>query len=92
MSEATSAVSALFADDTMLFRDDCLGGRQQPCCKVQEDLNVLKTWAEESHLKFNGSKSVDLRIGPNPGDNKHILSSTPLRQEDNTKHLGGAIT
>ena len=24
-SEATSAVSALFADDTMLFRDDCIG-------------------------------------------------------------------
>ena len=87
VSEAMSAVSALFADDTMLFRDDCIGGRQQPCCKLQEDLNALKTWAEESNLKFNGSKSVDLRIGPNPSDNNLILNSNVLRQESSTKHL-----
>ena len=85
MSEATSAVSALFADETMLFRDDCVGGRQQPCCKLQEDLNALETWAEESHLKFNGSKSVDLRIWPNPSDTNLILNSDVLRQESSTK-------
>ena len=92
VSEATSAVSALFADDTMLFRDDCIGGRQQPCCKLQEDLNALETWAEESHLKFNGSKSVDLRIGPNPSDTNLILNSNVLRQESSTKHLGVFIS
>ena len=42
--EATSAVSALFADDTMPFGDDCIGGRQQPCWKLQEDLNALETY------------------------------------------------
>ena len=92
VSEATSAVSALFADDTVLFRDDCIGGRQQPCCKLQEDLNALETWAEESHLKFNGSKSVDLRIGPNPSDTNLILNSNVLRQESSTKHLGVFIS
>ena len=58
---STDAQSALFADDTMLYRKDCSGGKDTPCCPLQSDLIALSRWAEDHHVL--GSKSAELPIG-----------------------------
>ena len=37
----TQACSALFADDTLLYRTDCLGQRCIPCCRLTDVLFLL---------------------------------------------------
>ena len=44
----TQAWSALFADDTLLFRDDCQGANG--CCFLSSDLSDISTWAVQSNV------------------------------------------
>ena len=63
---STDAQSALFADDSMLYRKDCSGGKDTPCCPLQSDLIALSRWADDHHVLYNGSKSAELPIGARP--------------------------
>ena len=50
----------------MLYRRDCLGGKDTPCCPLQTDLTALSRWADDPHVLYNGSKSAKLPIGAIP--------------------------
>ena len=50
----TQACSALFADDTLLFRDDRQGANG--CCSLSSDLSDISTWAAQSNVSFNATK------------------------------------
>ena len=43
----TQACSALFADDTLLYRTDCLGQRCTSCRRLIDHLSVLSVWTEQ---------------------------------------------
>ena len=73
---STNAKSALFADDTMLYRTDCTGGELTPCCPLQSDLSALSVWADDHQVLFNGSKSAELHIGSRP---RSAAEQPPLR-------------
>ena len=49
----TSSHVAMFADDTKLFKEI---HTTQDCKLLQNDLDQLQTWSENSDLKFNASK------------------------------------
>ena len=57
---SNDAQSALLADDTMLYRKDCLGGKDTLRCPLQTDLIALLRWADDFHVLNNGSKSAEL--------------------------------
>ena len=86
------AQSALFADDTMMYRKDCSGGKDTPCCSLQSDLIAFSRWADDHHVLYNGSKSAELPIGARP---RAAVKQPPLRLADsdiprvfNHAHLG----
>ena len=76
---STDAQSALFADDTMLYRKDCSGGKETPCCSLQSDLIALSRWADDHHVLYNGSKSAELPMGARP---RTAVKQPPLRLAD----------
>ena len=78
---STDAQSALFADDTMLYRKDCSGGKDTPCCPLQSDLIAFSRWADDHHVLYNGSKSAELPIGARP---RTAVKQPPLRLADST--------
>ena len=60
---STDAQSPLFADDTMLYRKDCSGGKDTPCCSLQSDLIALSRWADDHH--FNSALQSVAASQPN---------------------------
>ena len=58
-----SATSALFADDTLVYRGDCMGDQHTPCCSIEQDLKDLSHWAAASGVQFNALKSAELCLG-----------------------------
>ena len=44
-SSVASALTAVFADDTLLFHPTCQGFKSSPCCPLQADLDALSSWA-----------------------------------------------
>ena len=61
-----SALTALFADDTLLFHPTCQGFKSSPCCPLQADLDALSSWAIDLNVSFNALKSVDFCLGRHP--------------------------
>ena len=45
-SACYSAATALFADDTLLYEDDCKGAACDPCCGLQTALTELSSCAD----------------------------------------------
>ena len=88
----TSATTALFADDTLLYRDDCKGGTNDPCCGLQTAVTELLLWAVESRITFNPLKSVEVCAGPHPSDSDLVLNSAVIPRHAKTKHLGVVIS
>ena len=77
---------------TTLYRKDCSGGEDTPCCSLQSDLIALSRWADDHHVLYNGSKSAELPIGARP---RAAVKQPPLRLADsdiprvfNHTHLG----
>ena len=60
----TAAMTALFADDTLLFHPACHGSKISPCCPLQADLDALSSWAADLNVSFNPLKSVNFHLGP----------------------------
>lgn len=85
------AVSALFADDTLIYRGDCKGDRQTPCCGIQDDLHSLSRWASDSGVLFNVEKSAEFCVGTVPPASPPKLEETPLPRVRFKKHLGALL-
>ena len=83
-----SATTALFADDTLIYRGDCVGQRCTPCCRLGEDLSDLATWANDSSVEFNCSKSAELCVGAVPPGSSVKLMGSPLPRVEDMLHLG----
>ena len=88
----TSATTALFADDTLLYRDDCKGGTNDPCCGLQTAVTELSLWAVESWTTFNPLKSVEVCTGPHPSDSDLVPKSSVIPRHAKTKHIGADIS
>ena len=63
----------------MLHRKDCSGGKDTPCCALQSDLIALLRWADDHHVLYDGSKSVELPICARP---RTAVQQPPLRLAD----------
>lgn len=83
-----SAASALFADDTLIYRCDCKGQRQTPCCQLGRDLSDLEVWADSSRVKFNAAKSAEFCVGASSPDRSVELVGTTLPRAPSRLHLG----
>ena len=65
LPSVVSATSATYADDTMLYDNNCSAGalvNTQPCCQLADDLVDLSTWAEKWCTSFNASKSANMQF------------------------------
>ena len=82
------AVSALFADDTLVYRGDCKGERQTPCCGIQGDLHDLSRWAVDSSVQFNITKSAELCVGSFPPVRSAELDGSRLPRVNSQLHQG----
>ena len=61
----------LFADDTQLYvRSDEAGASE----KLQEDLNVLETWAERWQLRFHPDKCTVLKVGRSSSESQYHMT------------------
>ena len=89
--DITSAASALFADDTLLYKDDCRGCTAGRCCDLQQAVEQLSAWAEESGTTFNPAKSVEICVGPRPTISDLHLNNMTIPRQSQTKHLGVLI-
>ena len=89
---------ALFADDTLLY-DRCYGVcTDQPCCRLEEDIRSLDTWADGWCTTFNASKSAHMFISSKhrrTGDTSRSslsLSGGIIPLVRTTAHLGVRIS
>ena len=78
----TAAMTALFADDTLLFHPACHGSKTCPCCplQLQADLDALSSWAADPNVLFNPLKSVDFRLGPHPSQEVLQVDGVAIQQ------------
>lgn len=86
------AAAALFADDTMIYRCDCVGDASQPCCSIENDLVSLSNWAVSNKVEFNAAKSADICVGSKPSSSPAILDGQPLPRVACQKHLGVTLS
>ena len=93
-----SSTCALFADDTLLY-DRCYGVcTEQPCCRLEEDVRSLDTWAGGWCTTFNASKSAHMFISSKhrrSGDTSRSslsLSGGIIPLVRTTAHLGVRIS
>ena len=82
----TQACSALFADDTLLFRDDCQGANG--CCPLSSDLLDISTWAAQSNVSFNATKSAELCLGRTASSDALSLDGHCVNRVSSKLHLG----
>ena len=78
----------LFADDTKLFR-----GIYNPsdCVLLQEDINNISEWSDNSLLKFHPDKMAAMRIsikGLESGKPQYVMKNKDLKVSDEEKDLG----
>ena len=83
-----SAASALFADDTLVYRCDCLGQRRDTCCSLGQDLSNLEGWSDRSAVQFNAAKSAELCLGVSPPLTSVHLAGSPIPRVEAKLHLG----
>ena len=85
--EVTRASTALFADDTLLYRSNCVGGNRTRCCELFSDLCKFSTWASSTKVVVNTVKSAELCIGARPGTGVCLDGQAVPRVTKNC-HLG----
>ena len=88
----TEAMSALFADDTLLYRSDCEGRAKDPCCKLSADLEGLSSWADSTRVTMNAAKSAELCIGRRPSSAGVQLRGVTLPHVEEKLHLGVTLS
>ena len=85
-------MTALFADDTLLFHPACHGFKNSLCCPVQADLDALSSWAADLNVSFNPLKSVDVRFGPRPSQEVLQVDGVAIPQRKEARHLGACLS
>ena len=83
-----SAIAAPFADDTLLYRNNCHGNRVTPCCGLGKDLALLSSWSTSSGVSFNAAKSAEFCIGPRVPDTGIQLDSKLITRHQTWRQLG----
>ena len=87
-----SALTALFADDTLLFHPTCQGFKSSPCCPLQADLDALSSWAIDLNVSFNALKSVDFCLGRHPSPDLLQVDGVVIPRRTETRHLGVVLS
>ena len=85
-------MTAVFADDTLLFHPACHGSKTSPCCPLQADLDALSSWAADLNVSFNPFKSVDFRLGPHPSQEVLPVDGVAIPQCKEAHVLGVCLT
>ena len=88
----TSALTALFADDTLLFHPSCQGFKSSPCCPLQADLDALSSWAIDLNVSFNALKSVDFCLGHHPSPDLLQVDGVVIPRRTEARHLGVVLS
>ena len=81
----------LFADDTKIYKEIY---NETDCDLLQNDLNNLVEWTDESLLKFHPDKCVSMRIGKSKTANREYTIGTDnhkLKQVQEEKDIGVII-
>ena len=86
----TQAFSALFADDTLLYHNDCQGA--SGCCSLSKDLSSLSMWAAESKVVFNAAKSSEIIAGKKTSPDPLSLDGEAIPRVKSKHHLGVRLT
>ena len=87
-----SALTALFADDMLLFHTTCLGFKSSPCCPLQADLDALSSWAIDLNVSFNALKSADFCLGRHPSPDLLQVDGVVIPRRTETRHLGVVLS
>ena len=87
-----SALTALFADDMLLFHPTCQGFKSSPCCPLQADLDALSSWAIDLNISFNALKSVDFCLGHHPSPDLLQVDGVVIPRRTETRHLGVVLS
>ena len=85
----TAAMTALFADGTLLFHPACHGSKNSPCCLLQADLDAL---AADLNVSFNPLKSVYFFLGPHPSQEVLQVHGVAIPRRKEARHLGVCLT
>ena len=86
-----AAITALFADDTLLFHPACHGSKTFPCCPLQADLDALASCAADLNVSFNPLKSVDFCLGPYPSQEVLQVDGVATPQRKEARHRGVSV-
>ena len=88
--EVSTAASALFADDTLVYRCDCCGSDE--CCCIRSDLSKISEWAVDNKVLFNAAKSADMYLGAATSPPPAALSGVDLPRVESKCHLGVVLS
>ena len=87
-----SALTTLFADDTLLFHQTYQGFKSSPCCPFQADLNALSSWAIDLNVSSNALKSVDFCLGRHPSPDLLQVDGVVIPRHTETRRLGVVLS
>ena len=89
LPETTISPTFLFADDAKIFREITNPTDQQ---SLQQDINNMYSWTEQSLLTFNPDKCVSMTISRSGNNNRQYkLNGTPLNISTSERDLGVII-
>ena len=90
MPNNISSTIRLYADDALLYRSI---HNEKDVYALQNDLNLLTSWAAEWQMTFNPKKTEFLRITNkiNPLESQYYLLNTPIPTVSHAKYLGVII-
>ena len=80
----------LYADDTKVFKEvNTISDSQS----LQQDINSLYTWTQDSLLRFHPEKCVEMRVGNSPDEVPvtYTMGGVPLTISNEEKDLGVLI-
>ena len=98
LPSVVSSSCVMFADDTLVFDRCCGDFDSRSCCRLQQDLVKLNTWAEDWCSNFNAAKSVDMVIGKRHSRASFsckphlVLGDSVIPRLHRTTHLGVLMT
>ena len=94
LPDSVLATSCLFADDTLVYDDDCTR-TPSPCCRLHHVALSLDSWAATWSTKFNASKSAHMLIAgkQTPGASTDVLlSGAIVPQVSCVRHLSSNLS
>ena len=87
--EVSTAASALFADDTLVYRCDCCGSDE--CCCIRSNLSKISEWAVDNKVLFNAAISAHMHLGAATSP-PAALSGVDLPRVESKCHLGVVLS